>query len=87
MFSSMKERDAAQKANMTPGFYGDCPSALTLYYFEPGKDFLSQRFHLAAVQPDEEGTARKNLYAITFHKGPGILHLIVSTHLHCSRCY
>ena len=57
---------------MTPGFYGNFPSSLSLVYSRPGKDFLSQEFYITTKNAEEEGGARKPLYAVTFHKGPGL---------------
>ena len=60
---------------MTPGFYGDFPKKLGLYYSSPGKDFLSQNFYLASVDAGE--AERRALHAVTFHKGPGLLQTTV----------
>jgi hypothetical protein len=63
--SSKKERNAARTASMKPGFYGQWPEKLGLYYWGHGTDFLSLHFHLATMDP------RQDVYAVSFHKGPG----------------
>ncbi len=50
---------------MQPGEYGELPSKLGLYYQGTGQDFLSMNFVLTSLEP------RADLYAVTFHKGPG----------------
>jgi hypothetical protein len=50
---------------MKPGFYGQWPEKLGLYYWGHGTDFLSLHFHLATMDP------RQDVYAVSFHKGPG----------------
>ena len=74
----MKERDAARTSPMTPGFYGEWPSSVVLYYSSPGKDFLSQRFMLCEEASGTE--PRRDLYAVTFHKGPGLLQMTLYSH-------
>ena len=71
MFSSKKERDAARTAVMKPGYYGQFPSTFALYYLGHGTDFLSLNFFLSSMEP------RNNLYAVTFHKGPGSVQVTI----------
>lgn len=73
MFSSKKERNAARTSPMTPDFYGNFTPQLGLYYVGPGTDFLSERFMLCAINPQDPTSEKRELHAVTFHKGPGIL--------------
>ena len=75
LFSSKKERNAARASAMTPGFYGNFSPILGLYYVGPGTDFLSERFVLSAIDPHDKTTPKQDLHAVTFHKGPGLLHM------------
>lgn len=73
--SSKKERNAARASTMIPGFYGNFLPQLGLYYVGPGTDFLSERFMLSAISPQDPASQKQDLHAVTFHKGPGILQM------------
>ena len=75
LFSSKKERNAARTSSMTAGFYGNFDSNMGLYYVGPGTDFLSERFVLSAIDPQGSASQRRDLHAVTFHKGPGFLQM------------
>ena len=77
LLSSKKERNAARSSSMTPGFYGNFGPQLGLYYVGPGTDFLSERFAISAVNLQDPKSARKDLHAVTYHKGPGLLQTTV----------
>jgi hypothetical protein len=66
LFSSKKERNAAKTTAMKPGHFGKFPDKFGLYYSGHGQDFLSLYFQISEIEP------RKDLYAVTFHKGPGL---------------
>lgn len=63
--STKGERDAAKSSPLTPGFYGHFPPAFNMYYAGLGQDYQSQNFFLGE-------SASSQLYAITFHNGPGL---------------
>lgn len=64
--SAHEERDAAKAASIPPGFYGNFPSSLGLYYLGDGQDYKSLRFYLGTLdQPAEK------LYALTYHEAYG----------------
>lgn len=73
LFSSKKERRAADRSLMNAGNYGDFPTVFGMYYTGPGDDYLSQRFHFCAIA--DGGARGEALHAITFHKGPGLQHM------------
>ncbi|KXT17215.1 hypothetical protein AC579_5786 [Pseudocercospora musae] len=71
LFSSTKERDAAKTSILKPGFYGEFPRSFGLYYECLGDDFLSLHFYISDLI-EAAGQPRDDLYAISYHKGPGM---------------
>ncbi|KAK5167543.1 uncharacterized protein LTR77_007242 [Saxophila tyrrhenica] len=82
LFSSKKQRDAARTTPMKPGFYGNFPSTFGLYYLGHGTDFLSLNFLLATLPSSTDSDPqRQDLYAVTFHKGPGTVQCTIYSSL------
>ena len=74
LFSSTKERDAAKTSTLKPGCYGEFPRSFGLYYECLGDDFLSLHFYISDLI-EAAGQPREDLYAVSYHKGPGMKHM------------
>lgn len=70
LLTSKKERTAARSSAPARGEYGTFPAEIGLYYDQPGDEYLSQWFYLSEnPASDDPDAKRKDLYAVTFHKG------------------